>query len=257
MCMPSNPTGHMTHIPYEISGAQRQSRWIVTCDHATNIVPDWINEGDLGLPPEDMDRHIAYDIGAEGLALALGAALEAPVIASRFSRLVIDPNRGIQDPTLVMRLYDGTIIPANRHVDANDISQRIDRLYAPYHSALGDLAAAQSNRVIVSVHSFTKQLRGRGTRPWHIGVLHAPADSRLALPFIDRLKQEGDLCVGNNEPYLGHLPGDAIDRHALQTGRPNVLIEVRNDLIETTADQNAWAARLAPMLIATLASTGL
>ncbi|MBS4010238.1 MAG: N-formylglutamate amidohydrolase, partial [Roseovarius sp.] len=93
-------------------------------------------------------------------------------------------------------------------------------------------------------------------RPWHIGLLYA-ADQRLAKPLIARLAQEPDLCVGDNEPYTGHLPGDAIARHAIAYERPNVLIELRNDLIETPAQQSDWALRLAPILQEVAAQTGL
>ncbi len=109
----------------------------------------------------DMARHIAYDVGAAGLARALGAALDSPVICSDFSRLVIDPNRGEDDPTLVMKLYDGTIIPANRHVDAAEIERRLDTLYRPYHAAYAELAARQPDTVILAIHSFTPCLKGR------------------------------------------------------------------------------------------------
>ena len=101
--------------------------------------------------------------------------------------------------------------------------------------------------MIVSVHSFTRQLQGRPPRPWHVGVLYA-ADERLSRPLAARLRQELDLCIGENEPYGGHLPGDAIARHAIAYERPNVLLEVRNDLIEQEADQVAWGRRLAPLL---------
>ena len=172
-----------------------------------------------------------------------------------FSRLVIDPNRGEDDPTLVMKLYDGTIIPANRNITAEGIEERLDRLYLPYHAAYARLAALRPDRVIVAVHSFTPCLRGRAPRPWHVGVLHSHLDNRLSLPLVARLQAESDLCVGDNEPYSGHLPGDAIDRHALKTGRHNTLIEVRNDLIAHEAGQRAWADRLAPILAAVLAQT--
>ena len=109
---------------FHLSGAGRAGRWLVTVDHATNRVPEWVNGGALGICSADMGRHIAYDVGALGLARHLAERLEAPMIASDFSRLVIDPNRGEDDPTLVMRLYDGTIIPANRHVDADEIARR-------------------------------------------------------------------------------------------------------------------------------------
>ncbi len=127
---------------YQIIGEGRPGRWLVTCDHASNRVPDWVSGGDLGIGAEDMGRHIAYDVGAAGLATALGEGLDSPVILSDFSRLVIDPNRGEDDPTLVMKLYDGTIIPANRHIDAAGVGERLDRLHRPYHAALGAIGSA-------------------------------------------------------------------------------------------------------------------
>lgn len=237
---------------YEIIGENRPARWLITCDHATNRVPGWVAGGDLGIAPADMARHIAYDVGAAGLTRALAARLDAPAILSDFSRLVIDPNRGEDDPTLVMRLYDGTIIPANRHAGQAEVEERLARLYRPYHAALAGLAARRTDTVIVAIHSFTPCLKGRAPRPWQVGVLHSHLDSRLSRALIARLQAEGDLCVGDNEPYLGHLPGDSIDRHALQPRRHNTLIELRNDLIGTAAEQDAWADRLAPLLAAAL-----
>ncbi|WP_028031550.1 N-formylglutamate amidohydrolase [Gemmobacter nectariphilus] len=238
----------MTETPYHILGQNRPGRWLVTCDHATNRVPEWVNGGDLGIAPQDMARHIAYDVGAVGLAAALAERLDSPCILSDFSRLVIDPNRGEDDPTLLMKLYDGTIIPANRHADAAEAERRLNALHRPYHAALESLAARRPDTVICAVHSFTPCLRGRAPRPWHVGILHSHRDSRLSLRLIDLLRAEPDLCIGDNEPYSGHLPGDSIDRHALAQGRHNTLIELRNDLIATPADQSAWAARLAPLL---------
>jgi predicted N-formylglutamate amidohydrolase len=199
-----------------------------------------------------MARHIALDVGAAGLARALGEALDSPVICSDFSRLVIDPNRGEDDPTLVMKLYDGTIIPANRHADAAETERRLDRLYRPYHAAYARMAARHADTVILAVHSFTPCLKGRAPRPWHVGVLYSHLDDRLSRPLIARLMEEPDLCIGDNEPYVGHLPGDAIDRHALRHGRHNTLIEVRNDLIATPQHQAAWAERLSLILSAVL-----
>lgn len=233
---------------FQVYGAERPGRWLVTCDHASNRVPREVAGGDLGICAADMARHIAYDVGAAGLARSLAEALESPCISSDFSRLVIDPNRGEDDPTLVMKLYDGTIIPANRHIGPAEVERRLQTLYRPYHAALAGLAARRADTVILAIHSFTPCLKGRAPRPWHVGVLYAHQDSALSQALIARLMREADLCVGDNEPYAGHLPGDSIERHALQAGRLNLLIELRNDLIATEAAQTAWARRLAPIL---------
>ena len=238
---------------FHIIGDDRPGRWLVTCDHASNRVPPEVCGGDLGLSSEDMARHIAWDVGARGLAEALAVLLDCPMVCSDFSRLVIDPNRGEEDPTLVMKLYDGTIIPGNRHVGAAEVERRLATLYRPYHDAVASLAARRQDTVIVAVHSFTPCLRGRDPRPWQVGVLYSDDDDRLSRQLIARLRKEPDLCVGDNEPYAGALPGDAIDRHALRMGRHNTLIELRNDLIGEPAAQVAWAARLAHVLTAVLA----
>lgn len=244
----------MTYAPYLLLGETRPGPWLITCDHATNTVPAAINGGDLGLHRTDMERHIAYDPGAYDVSQELGTRLDAPVIASNFSRLVIDPNRGSDDPTLVMKLYDGSIIPANRDADDAEIARRMELCYRPYDAHLGRLTALP-HAIVVSVHSFTRQLRGRDPRPWDVGVLYA-GDDRLARPLIRLLKAEGDIVVGDNQPYSGHLPGDAIDRHAIRLGRPNVLIELRNDLIADHNGQKHWARRLAPILQAARAECG-
>jgi len=233
--------------PCEQYGADRASRWVITCDHASNVVPPSVGGGSLGLPEADMERHIAYDVGAAGVTRALADALDAPAVLSNFSRLVIDPNRGLDDPTLLMKLYDGSVILANRHADEAEKARRVVAFYQPYHDALAQIVARRCDNAIVAIHSFTPQLNGRPPRPWHVGILHAD-DDRLATPLLDELSREGDLCVGDNEPYVGHLMGDSIDRHALQTGRLNALIEVRNDLIETPEQQKAWGLRLAGLL---------
>ncbi|WP_299841043.1 N-formylglutamate amidohydrolase [uncultured Paracoccus sp.] len=246
----------MNDDAFTIIGENRPSRWLLTCDHATNRVPDWVNGGDLGIAPEDMARHIAFDVGAAGLTLALAERIGAPAILSEFSRLVIDPNRGEDDPTLLMRLYDGTIIPANRHADAAEREKRLDRLYRPYHRAYAALAARHPARAICAIHSFTPQLRGRSLRPWEVGILYSWKDERLALPMIEACRAEG-WVTGNNQPYNGHLDGDSIDEHALRHNRPNLLIELRNDLIADAAGQQKWADRLAPVIERVLAESGV
>ena len=245
----------MTYEPFEIVNGAASARWLITCDHAANTVPPFVNQGHLGLAAGDMQRHIAYDVGAAGVARELSRLLDAPAVLSNFSRLVIDPNRGEDDPTLLMKLYDGTIIPGNRHAGAEALQERLMRCYRPYHDAVARMAARQDDTVIVSVHSYTRQLQGRPPRPWHVGVLYA-ADTRFSRPLLELLRAEPDLCVGENEPYGGHLPGDAIARHAIAHQRHNTLIEIRNDLIEAEEDQKAWAARLTPLLTRALAHIG-
>ncbi|MEJ6395737.1 N-formylglutamate amidohydrolase [Gymnodinialimonas sp. 2305UL16-5] len=240
----------------EVIGANRTGPWIVTCDHASNRVPDDVAGGDLGLSADDMARHIAYDVGAFGVARAMGEVLQAPVVASRFSRLVIDPNRGIEDPTLLMQIYDGSIIPANRGVSQAEIDRRIARFHRPYHDMLNAVITSRTVPLIISVHSFTQQLRGLPPRPWHVGVLYSD-DARLAAPYIARLQSEPDLCVGDNAPYSGHLPGDAMDQHGVKPKRLHLLLEVRNDLIVTQDQQTAWGTRLAQLLLDATADADL
>ena len=222
---------------------------VLVCDHARNAVPGAI--GDLGMSAADMTRHIAYDLGARGVTLGLAARLGAPAVLSTFSRLVIDPNRGEDDPTLVMRLYDGSIIPGNRHVGGAEIARRIAAYHRPYHAAIdaaldGEIAAGRMP-LLVSIHSFTPQFRGRAWRPWHVSVLW-DRDDRLVRPLLDRLGAEPDLVTGDNEPYSGRLRGDCMWRHGTARGIAHALIEIRNDLISTPGHEADWAARLAPVI---------
>lgn len=231
----------------QISGDVRHGI-LLLCDHASNAMPPEL--GHLGLPPEQLQRHIAYDIGAAWMTRALAAALGAPALLTSFSRLLIDPNRGLDDPTLVMRLSDGAIVPGNASLTEAGIEARIARYYAPYDAAISaaisQATAAGHPPAIVSLHSFTPFWKTM-PRPWHVGVLW-DRDRRLAAPLIERLMLEPDLVVGDNEPYFGGLPGDTIDRHAAAHGLPDALIEVRQDLIATQETAEAWGRRLAPLI---------
>ncbi len=221
---------------------------LIVCDHASNATPE--GYGTLGLPADEFARHIAWDIGAEGVSRALSRLLDCPVVMSRFSRLFIDPNRGEDDPTLIMRLSDGAIIPGNRDVDEAETEKRLDLCYRPYNAAI-DAAIARAEAEtgrgpnIISIHSFTRQLRGRPERPYQVGILY-DWDLDTAGALLKSLRAEADLTIGDNEPYHGRLPGDCMWRHATRRQLSNALIEVRNDLIETEAGQEDWAARLAP-----------
>ena len=242
--------------PFFIHGNELNNRWLITCDHATNRIPKSVGDGCLGLTRDDMERHIAYDVGAAGVSRYLSDILNSPAILSNFSRLVIDPNRGEHDPTVLMRLYDGSIIPGNRYADQEEKERRLDEFHRPYHNALAEIADRRSDTIIVSVHSFTPQLKGKSKRPWQIGVLHSD-DRDFSEPLMKRLMKEEDLTIGDDQPYSGYLPGDAIDRHGRSFERPHVLIEIRNDLIMYDDGQRAWAERLAPILLETLNKTQL
>lgn len=220
---------------------------LLTCDHASNAVPADIA---LGVPPAELARHIGYDIGAAAVTRLLAARLRAPAVLTTFSRLVIDPNRGRDDPTLVMRLSDGAVVPGNARLDATGVAERVARFYDPYDRAIAAALEAGTRAgappAIVAMHSFTPAWRGV-PRPWHVGVLW-DNDARLAAPLVRGLAADPALCVGDNEPYGGGLPGDAIDRHATVRGLPNALVEIRQDLIAEEVGQRHWAERLAALL---------
>lgn len=238
----------MASHPVEIIEGAFDSGLILLCDHASNAVPPDL--GDLGLPAAQFQRHIAYDIGAASVTRELARRLNAPAILTAFSRLIIDPNRGRDDPTLVMRLSDGAIVPRNRHVDEREVARRIARFYDPYDAAIGAMidGAFRSGiePAIVSTHSFTPFWRG-WPRPWHVGILW-DADGRLALPLIEGLRRDTALVVGDNEPYDGALAGDTMDRHATRRGLASALIEIRQDLIADAAGAHVWAKRFADLL---------
>jgi predicted N-formylglutamate amidohydrolase len=222
---------------------------LLICDHASNHVPEDL--GQLGVPEHEFARHIAYDIGAAAVTRRLAAALNAPAILTRFSRLIIDPNRGRADPTLVMRLSDGAVVPGNARIDEAGKAERIRRFYAPFDDAIeAGIARAEATGTrpaIVTIHSFTPYWRGV-PRPWEVGILW-DRDDRMSAPLIAGLRADPDgLTVGDNEPYGGGLPGDTIDRHAMARGLPNALVEIRQDLIVAEAGQAAWADRFARLL---------
>ena len=221
---------------------------VLLCDHATNRIP--AEYGRLGLPASELGRHIAYDIGAAPLTRALAARLQARAVLSGFSRLLIDPNRGLDDPTLVMRLSDGAVIPGNARIDEAERNRRIERFYRPYDRAVADTVAAVEAEglrpILFSIHSFTPFWKDR-PRPWHAGVLYG-RDARLGVPLLALLRQDPALTVGDNEPYGGDLEGDILDRHALRRGRTHVLLELRQDLIADEAGVAGWTERLVPIL---------
>jgi predicted N-formylglutamate amidohydrolase len=239
--------------PVEEIAGSAQAGVVVLCDHASNALP--AAYGDLGLPVSAFARHIAYDIGAAWLARRLAKLLDAPAALSTFSRLLIDPNRGADDPTLVMRLSDGAIVPGNARIDATEVARRRDLYWRPYRETCARLietmSAAGRAPVVLSIHSFTPFWRGN-PRSWKVGVLW-DRDPRLPEPLLAAFARESDLqpaeeLIGDNEPYDGALAGDTIDDVATSRGLANALIEVRQDLIATREAAETWAERLARII---------
>jgi len=248
--------GEPAGLSFEKVPGALDSGALIVCDHASNAIPPEL--GTLGLEREALDRHIAYDIGAAETARALAALMGAPALLSTFSRLIIDPNRGLDDPTLIMRYSDGAILPGNAYIDAAEIARRGASYWAPYRqeiaAAIDAMTAAGEPPALISIHSFTPVWRGV-LRPWKIGVLW-DRDGRIAKPLIEALLAEPDLRegeVGDNEPYGGGLPGDTIDAIATSRGLANALIEIRQDLIAEGTDALAWAERIARLMAPILA----
>lgn len=234
----------LTFDPVETVRGSLTCGVLLICDHARNCVPP--GYGDLGVPAEQFERHIGYDIGARAVTLELARRLNAPAVLSTYSRLLIDPNRGEDDPTIVMRLSDGTVIPGNAHIDAAERQHRVERFHRPYHAeidrVLDAMTQAASPPVLISIHSFTPSWRGV-PRPWHATVLW-DSDPRAVTPFMDGLAAQADLIVADNEPYDGALKNDTMYRHGTQRGLANALLEIRQDLIAEQPGVLEWADRL-------------
>ena len=234
------------HDSYCVLEGRADAGLILLCDHAGNAIPPAY--GTLGLPPEQLERHIAYDIGAAQVTRRLAAALGAPALLTRYSRLLIDPNRGADDPTLIMRLSDGAVIPGNRRLDEAERERRTRLYYAPYHRAIDAVIdqclASGAPPMLLSIHSFTESWK-ETPRPWHVGVLW-DRDLRLAKPLLDGFYAEGDLIVGDNEPYSGQLEGDCLWQHATCRGLVNALIEIRQDLIRDCGRPGGLGAATLP-----------
>ncbi|MDO1582000.1 N-formylglutamate amidohydrolase [Rhizobium oryzicola] len=233
---------------HEIIDGNRDKGLVLLADHAMNLLPP--QYGSLGLDASAFARHIAYDIGVEGLTRRLAARLGVPAVLSRFSRLLIDPNRGEDDPTLIMRISDGAIIPGNHPISAEEWNHRLETYHRPYHKAVENMIASVAEAsgkapLVLSLHSYTPAWKGV-PRPWHAAVLW-DTDHRAVAPLLQLLREPGDILVGDNEPYDGALKGDTMYRHCMLAGIPHALLEVRQDLIGDDDSIDRWADRLAPI----------
>jgi predicted N-formylglutamate amidohydrolase len=235
--------------PLEVEDRDGPSPFFIICDHAGRLIPRSL--GALGLAEDQLARHIAWDIGAAGVARRLGAALGAHTVWQRYSRLVIDCNRPPGTADSIAPRSEATVIPGNQSVGPAAAQERANAIFHPYHdeirTALDRRQAEGRSTVLVAMHSFTPVFL-EVPRPWHVGVLYN-RDSRVAQPLLRALRAEGDLVVGDNQPYaVGDLTDYSVVQHGERRGIPHVEIEIRQDLIGDEQGQAAWAERLARLL---------
>ena len=218
---------------------------LLTCDHASCAVPAAL--ANLGLPAEELTRHIGWDIGIEAVVRRMAAAMAAPAIIAGYSRLVIDLNRphdSSRQPDSIPEVSDHTGIPANQGISTAEAEARADALFRPYHNEiiakLDAMQAAGTVPAYIAMHSFTPVMDGF-ERPWHIGICWEH-DGRIPVPIIAALRERTELCVGDNEPYAIELDSDyGVPVHAAGRGLPHLLVEIRQDLIADGAGQARWA----------------
>ena len=233
--------------PYNII-KNNNTNILFICDHASNTIPSKYKN--LGLSQKLLSEHISYDIGAAGLTQKMANLMNAQAILSNFSRLLIDPNRSVDDPTSIMLFADKYIIPGNRSITDQDTKIRISEFYNQYHEKIEDVIASLLNDsivpILISIHSFTRKFRDK-IRPWEISILW-DSDDRISAPLIDLLERDNNYVIGDNQPYKGYLRGDTLFTHATSRGLPHVLIEIRNDLIADEVGQEKIANYLTKKL---------
>jgi len=229
------------------------------CDHAGNQVPKAL--GDLGLSSIELQRHIAYDPGAAALTRSLAEHFAATALFANYSRLLVDPNRGLDHPDLFWEQADGTEIPGNQGLTDDEKVQRLASFYWPYHrqisAQIDRLQACGVAPAVIGMHTFTPALKDGPNRPWHVGVLWR-RDGRIAVPLMQRLRLQGNLCVGDNQPYSGmDYLGGSMERHPIPRGLPHVVIEIRNDLLNDAEGVRSWTRLLGAVLEPVLATLAI
>jgi predicted N-formylglutamate amidohydrolase len=236
--------------PFSQWRAEGRSNFVIVADHASWRIPRRL--GDLGLPASELRRHIAWDIGCLGVAQQVAAALDAPLIAQNYSRLVIDCNRDPGVITSIPTVSEWSSIPGNLGLSAAQIAARRSEIFDPYHDCVRALLdarlAAGRPTILVAQHSMTDVFKGI-RREMHAAILYN-RDRRFAGLVLDGLRREPDLVVGDNEPYFVSDATDyTIPRHGEARGLPHVEIEIRQDLIGEEAGQSEWARRITRALL--------
>lgn len=238
----------MTFLEPIIINPDVRSGVIILCEHASNHVPEAYAK--LGLSDEDLQKHIAWDIGAEKVTRKMCEMMGVSAVLSPVSRLLIDKNREPDHQTLVPPVSDDIVIPANRDLTAKAIAARKQAYYDPFHGACDELIEAHLEEgivpIIVGMHSFTPVMNDED-RPWQIGFLWNK-DPRLAQAMIGLIERETDLTVGDNQPYSGKDLYYTMQRHGAERGLPQTTIEIRQDLLADEKMVLQWAALLADVL---------
>jgi predicted N-formylglutamate amidohydrolase len=234
---------------YTLERGDGASRFVLICDHASRRLPAAL--GDLGVSAADLERHVAWDVGALGVARALSRHLDAPLIAQNWSRLVIDCNRPPGSATSIVTRSEDVDVPGNRNLAPEHVALREREIFAPYHARiaaeLDRRAQAGRPAVLISVHSFTPVFAGVA-RPWHLGLLYRH-DARVAAALLPMMRETRRWSVGDNEPYaVGEGTDYAIPVHGERRGLPHVGLEVRQDLVDAADGQAEWAERIAGWL---------
>ena len=202
---------------------------LIVADHASNFIPDEYNN--LGLSQELIGTHIAYDIGVKQLALKLSEKLKTHLVMGDYSRLLIDLNRGIMDPTLIPSISDGVKIVQNYKLSSRDKKFRINEIYNNYNDTIYRIIKREKINLIISLHSFNPYYKKK-KRNIKFGIL-SNSDRRYSDIIIEILSKKG-YRVGDNQPYEGNLIGDTMHRHGLRNGILHTLIEIRNDLLKSS-----------------------
>ena len=245
--------------PFRVVNPHGRAPVLLLCDHASRAVP--LRLANLGLAEADLRRHIGWDIGAADVTEHLARRLDAPAVLTGFSRLVIDCNRCPDHPSAIPEVSDGIAVPGNKGLMERQRRERIAACFTPYHDAVKAQLAASAQRgvtpALLMIHSFTPQMNG-SRRPWHVGILW-DKDPRIPVPLMRNLAVvEPKLVVGDNEPYSAREPaGYSIHVHAMSAGLPHVLVEIRQDLIETEEGAAEWAGILADAVEPILACADL
>lgn len=244
--------------PVSIRAGAESSPFVFAVDHASRRLPATL--GSLGLSEAELRRHIAWDIGARGLAEKLAERFDAPCFFQEYSRLVIDANRPPGVPSSIVETSEATVVPGNRNLTDAERRAREEEIFWPYHRAIAREIEEREQRaqpiVLVTVHSFTPIYHGEA-RVWDAGVLYHPRDGRLAVPLLAELRKTGRE-IGDNEPYAVSDDSDyGLLVHGERRGHWNVELEVRQDHLETEAGQLEWARLVGVALEGALVACGV